>query len=110
MYKTLVHGITLPYLKIPISNETQPDIDAQHSKNLTVGFSLTTIMENSIEISSIPVLDNANYGEWSAQIFILLQSKDLLHVCENTLPRDATVPVTNKWKKANSEAISAISS
>ncbi|MBW0526118.1 hypothetical protein O181_065833 [Austropuccinia psidii MF-1] len=25
MYKILVHGITLPYLMIPISNETQPD-------------------------------------------------------------------------------------
>ncbi|MBW0557675.1 hypothetical protein O181_097390 [Austropuccinia psidii MF-1] len=25
MYKTLVHGITLPYLMITISNETQPD-------------------------------------------------------------------------------------
>ncbi|MBW0461205.1 hypothetical protein O181_000920 [Austropuccinia psidii MF-1] len=85
-------------------------LDAQDSKKLTVGFSLTTIMENSIEISSIPILNNTNYGEWSARIVILLRSKDLLHVCENTLPTDATVPVTNKWNKANSEAISIISS
>ncbi|MBW0498769.1 hypothetical protein O181_038484 [Austropuccinia psidii MF-1] len=67
-------------------------------------------MENSIEISSIPILNNTNYGECSAQIVILLRSKDLLHVCENTLPIDATVPVTNKWNKENSEAISIISS
>ncbi|MBW0534108.1 hypothetical protein O181_073823 [Austropuccinia psidii MF-1] len=67
-------------------------------------------MENSIEISSIPILNNNNYGEWSARIVILLRSKDLLHVCENSLPTDATVPVTNKWNKANSEAISIISS
>ncbi|MBW0553551.1 hypothetical protein O181_093266 [Austropuccinia psidii MF-1] len=75
-----------------------------------VGFSLTTIMENSIEILSIPIGNNTNYGEWSAQIFILLRLKDLLHVCENTLPIHATIPVTNKWNKANSEAISIISS
>ncbi|MBW0535648.1 hypothetical protein O181_075363 [Austropuccinia psidii MF-1] len=67
-------------------------------------------MENSIEISSIPILNNANYGEWSARIVILLRSKDLLQVCENSLPIDATTPVTNKWNKANSEAISIISS
>ncbi|MBW0502257.1 hypothetical protein O181_041972 [Austropuccinia psidii MF-1] len=67
-------------------------------------------MENSIEISSIPILHNANYGEWSARIVILLRSKDLLQVCENSLPTDATTPVTNKWNKANSEAISIISS
>ncbi|MBW0470935.1 hypothetical protein O181_010650 [Austropuccinia psidii MF-1] len=67
-------------------------------------------MENSIKISSIPILNNTNYEEWSTQIVILLRSKDLLHVCEKTLPIDATVPVTNKWNKANSEAISIISS
>ncbi|MBW0536480.1 hypothetical protein O181_076195 [Austropuccinia psidii MF-1] len=67
-------------------------------------------MENSIEISSIPILNNANYGEWSARIVILLRSKDLLQVCKNSLPIDATTPVTNKWNKANSEAISIISS
>ncbi|MBW0536053.1 hypothetical protein O181_075768, partial [Austropuccinia psidii MF-1] len=38
------------------------------------------------------------------------RSKDLLHVCKNTLQPDATVPVTNKWNKANSEVISIISS
>ncbi|MBW0535336.1 hypothetical protein O181_075051 [Austropuccinia psidii MF-1] len=36
--------------------------------------------------------------------------KDLLQVCKNSLPTNATTPITNKWNKANSEAISIISS
>ncbi|MBW0530491.1 hypothetical protein O181_070206 [Austropuccinia psidii MF-1] len=85
-------------------------LKTQDPKYQTVGFFLTTIIENSIEISSIPILNNSNYGEWSARIIILLRSKDLLHVCENSPPINATAPVNNKWNKANSEAISIISS
>ncbi|MBW0521692.1 hypothetical protein O181_061407 [Austropuccinia psidii MF-1] len=66
--------------------------------------------KSNIEISSIPILDGSNYGEWSARIVILLRSKDLLHVCENIAAPDLSTTALNKWNKTNFDAISIITS
>ncbi|MBW0499101.1 hypothetical protein O181_038816, partial [Austropuccinia psidii MF-1] len=66
--------------------------------------------ESNTEISSIPILDGTNYGEWSARITILLRSKDLLQVCENIVASDASTTVMNKWNKSSFEAVSIITS
>ncbi|MBW0499100.1 hypothetical protein O181_038815 [Austropuccinia psidii MF-1] len=66
--------------------------------------------ESNTEISSIPILDGTNYGEWSARITILLRSKDLLQFCENIVASDASTMVMNKWNKSSFEAVRIITS
>ncbi|MBW0491830.1 hypothetical protein O181_031545 [Austropuccinia psidii MF-1] len=66
--------------------------------------------ESNIKNSSIPTLDGSNYGEWSARIIILLQSKDLLHVCENDVAPDLSTTALNKWNKSSFDTVSIITS
>ncbi|MBW0524602.1 hypothetical protein O181_064317, partial [Austropuccinia psidii MF-1] len=67
-------------------------------------------MEGNIEISSIPLLDGSNYGEWNARITILLRSKDLLHVCEGLVASDASTAALSKCNKSRFDTISIITS
>ncbi|MBW0535199.1 hypothetical protein O181_074914, partial [Austropuccinia psidii MF-1] len=87
-------------------------IDLQSRARLTKQWwiSFLTMTESNAEISSIPILDGTNYGEWSAGITILLRSKDLLQVCENIVASDASTTVMNKWNKSSFEAVSIITS
>ncbi|MBW0533522.1 hypothetical protein O181_073237 [Austropuccinia psidii MF-1] len=62
------------------------------------------------DIAIIPILDGTNYGHWSLRMKIQLRSKDLLDVCEKTVPHDANTTVTNKWCKASYEAVNLITS
>ncbi|MBW0583595.1 hypothetical protein O181_123310 [Austropuccinia psidii MF-1] len=64
----------------------------------------------NIEAASIPILDSTNYAEWNAQITILPWSRELLDVCKNDLPLDATTTAKNKWNKASFDAVSLITS
>ncbi|MBW0541029.1 hypothetical protein O181_080744 [Austropuccinia psidii MF-1] len=60
--------------------------------------------------SNIPILNGTNYSEWYRRTKIYLQSKDLLDVCLNSIPAEATPAVINKWRKASCDAVSFISS
>ncbi|MBW0535465.1 hypothetical protein O181_075180 [Austropuccinia psidii MF-1] len=60
--------------------------------------------------SNIPILNGTNYSEWYRRTKIYLRSKDLLDVCLNSIPNEATPAVVNKWKKASCDAVSFISS
>ncbi|MBW0560093.1 hypothetical protein O181_099808 [Austropuccinia psidii MF-1] len=60
------------------------------------------------DISTIPILDGANYGHWEMRMKIHLRSRDLLDVCENARSNDTSTSSINKWKKASFEAINLI--
>ncbi|MBW0505866.1 hypothetical protein O181_045581, partial [Austropuccinia psidii MF-1] len=60
--------------------------------------------------SNIPILNGTNYSEWYRSTRIYLRSKDLLDVCLNNIPSDATLAVINRWKKASCDTVSFISS
>ncbi|MBW0482457.1 hypothetical protein O181_022172 [Austropuccinia psidii MF-1] len=68
--------------------------------------------ENNTEqdISSVPILTGTNFSEWYGRITILLQSKDLLDVCEKSLDPEASTTLSNKWKKLSYEAVNIIAS
>ncbi|MBW0543938.1 hypothetical protein O181_083653 [Austropuccinia psidii MF-1] len=59
---------------------------------------------------NIPILNGTNYSEWYRRTKIYLRSKDLLDVCLNSMPAEATPAAINKWKKASCNAVSFISS
>ncbi|MBW0487892.1 hypothetical protein O181_027607 [Austropuccinia psidii MF-1] len=60
--------------------------------------------------SNIPILNGTYYSEWYRRTKIYLQSKDLLDVCLNSIPTEATPTIVKKWKKASCDAVSFISS
>ncbi|MBW0570362.1 hypothetical protein O181_110077 [Austropuccinia psidii MF-1] len=62
------------------------------------------------DIAIIPILDGTNYGHWSLQMKRQLRSKDLLEVCDKTVPCDANTTITNKWCKASYEEVNLITS
>ncbi|MBW0525174.1 hypothetical protein O181_064889, partial [Austropuccinia psidii MF-1] len=71
------------------------------------------LLSNRFTVSKLHKLwrmDSTNYGELNAQITILLRSRELLDVCENELPLDASTTAKNKWNKASFDAVSLISS
>ncbi|MBW0525406.1 hypothetical protein O181_065121 [Austropuccinia psidii MF-1] len=65
---------------------------------------------NEKEATSIPILDGTNYSEWYLRMCFLLQSKDLLEVCEKAIGQDATPSAVNRWTKLSFEAITTITS
>ncbi|MBW0481735.1 hypothetical protein O181_021450 [Austropuccinia psidii MF-1] len=60
------------------------------------------------DISTIPILDGTNYGHWQMRMKIHLRSRDLLEVCEKSVPSDASTSAVNKWTRASFEAINLI--
>ncbi|MBW0518196.1 hypothetical protein O181_057911 [Austropuccinia psidii MF-1] len=64
----------------------------------------------NIKMASILILDSTNYGEWNTRITILLWSRELLAVCKNNSPLDASTTAKNEWNKASFDAVSLISS
>ncbi|MBW0564344.1 hypothetical protein O181_104059 [Austropuccinia psidii MF-1] len=58
----------------------------------------------------IPLLDQDNYGQWHHPMIFLLQSKKLLYVCNKRIALDASTPATNRWNKANFDAVTLITS
>ncbi|MBW0582025.1 hypothetical protein O181_121740 [Austropuccinia psidii MF-1] len=62
------------------------------------------------DIAIIPILDGTNYGHWSLRMKIQLRSKDLLDVCEKTVPHNTKTTITNKWCKASYKAVNLITS
>ncbi|MBW0529849.1 hypothetical protein O181_069564 [Austropuccinia psidii MF-1] len=62
------------------------------------------------DISSVPILTGTNFSEWHGRITILLQSKDLLDMCEKPLDPEASTTLSNKWKKSSYEAVNIIAS
>ncbi|MBW0523232.1 hypothetical protein O181_062947 [Austropuccinia psidii MF-1] len=65
---------------------------------------------NEKEATPIPILDGTNYSEWYLRMRFLLQSKDLLEVCEKAIGQDATPSAVNRWTKLSFEAITTITS
>ncbi|MBW0475316.1 hypothetical protein O181_015031 [Austropuccinia psidii MF-1] len=59
-------------------------------------------------MTSIPILDGSNHGQWSLRMEIRLRSRDLLEVCEKGISEDATPSAINKWKKAYYNSIDII--
>ncbi|MBW0472309.1 hypothetical protein O181_012024 [Austropuccinia psidii MF-1] len=59
---------------------------------------------------NIPILNGTNYSEWYRRTQIYLRSKDLLDVCLNSIPPEATPSLVNKWKEMSCDAVSFISS
>ncbi|MBW0495114.1 hypothetical protein O181_034829, partial [Austropuccinia psidii MF-1] len=62
------------------------------------------------DLTNIPILDGTNFSQWNIRMKIHLRAKDLLDVCEKSLPGDATIPATNRWTKASYDAINIITS
>ncbi|MBW0484803.1 hypothetical protein O181_024518 [Austropuccinia psidii MF-1] len=69
---------------------------------------MTDKITHSKDLKIIPILDGTNFSQWNIQMKIHLYFKDLLDVCKKCLPRDATIPATNKWTKAIDDAINII--
>ncbi|MBW0501283.1 hypothetical protein O181_040998 [Austropuccinia psidii MF-1] len=63
---------------------------------------------NNKEVSTLPFLDGSKFGHWSLKIKIHLRSRELLDVCENRIPEDASTSQENKWAKASYEAINIV--
>ncbi|MBW0530600.1 hypothetical protein O181_070315 [Austropuccinia psidii MF-1] len=76
------------------------------SITLKISDKITDVKDNS----DIPVLNGKNYSEWYRRTKIHLRSKDLLHVCLNSMPSEAIPAVINKWNKASCASVSFISS
>ncbi|MBW0568927.1 hypothetical protein O181_108642 [Austropuccinia psidii MF-1] len=60
------------------------------------------------DISTIPILNRTNYGDWQMHMKIHLRSRDLLEVCEKSVPSDASTSTVNKCTRASFEAINVI--
>ncbi|MBW0470492.1 hypothetical protein O181_010207 [Austropuccinia psidii MF-1] len=62
----------------------------------------------SKDISNIPMLDGTNFGHWHMHIKIHLRSKDLVDMCEKSVPSDSSKTIVNKWARESYEAINLI--
>ncbi|MBW0588072.1 hypothetical protein O181_127787 [Austropuccinia psidii MF-1] len=85
---------------------------------------MTDKITDTKDLTNIPILDGTNFSQWNIRMKIHLRAKDLLDVCEKslpgdatipatnrwTLPGDATIPATNRWTKASYDAINIITS
>ncbi|MBW0479726.1 hypothetical protein O181_019441 [Austropuccinia psidii MF-1] len=69
---------------------------------------MTDKITDTKDLRKIPILDGTNFSQWNIKIKIHLCAKDLLDVCEKSLPGDGTIPATNKWLKASYNAINII--
>ncbi|MBW0542066.1 hypothetical protein O181_081781 [Austropuccinia psidii MF-1] len=69
---------------------------------------MTDKITDAKDLTDIPILDGTNFSQWNIQMKIHLCAKDLLDVCEKSLPGDATILATNKWLKASYDAINII--
>ncbi|MBW0518307.1 hypothetical protein O181_058022 [Austropuccinia psidii MF-1] len=57
---------------------------------------------------NIPISDGTDFSQWHIQMKIHLQSRDLLNVCEKSIPYDTNITATNKCTKENYKSINTI--
>ncbi|MBW0581289.1 hypothetical protein O181_121004 [Austropuccinia psidii MF-1] len=60
------------------------------------------------DISTIQILNRTSYGDWQMHMKIHLRSRDLLEVCEKSVPSDASTSTVNRCTRASFEAINLI--
>ncbi|MBW0475272.1 hypothetical protein O181_014987 [Austropuccinia psidii MF-1] len=60
------------------------------------------------DISSIPILNGANYSHWQMIMKIYLRSRDFLDVCKKSCTNNTSTSASNCWSEASFEAINII--
>ncbi|MBW0486120.1 hypothetical protein O181_025835 [Austropuccinia psidii MF-1] len=68
--------------------------------------------DNNVEkdILTSPILDSTNYSEWGVKMTMLLQSKELLDICEKEPEPGVSAAATNRWTKVSYNAVNLITS